>query len=103
MPVEEELQYDLLTSNSAYYMKELCNIIKNFGLENYKNICYKFNYTLELLAKEGIEWTISDEGILSDSINFDFVRDFKGNLSDPYHLLKVYEYGCDENKMNIIE
>ncbi|MCQ2754478.1 MAG: hypothetical protein MJ231_05465, partial [bacterium] len=47
--------------------------------------------TLELLAKEGIEWTISDEGILSDSIKYDFVRDFKGNLNDPYHLLKVYE------------
>ena len=48
--------------------------------------------TLNILAKEGIEWTISDEGILSDSINFDFIRDFKGNLNDPYHLLKVYEY-----------
>ena len=46
--------------------------------------------TLNILAKEGIEWTISDEGILSDSINFDFIRDFKGNLNDTYHLLKVY-------------
>ena len=54
MPIEEELQYDLLTSNSAYYIKELCNSIKKFGLENYKNICYKFNYTLELLAKNNI-------------------------------------------------
>ena len=33
--------------------------------------------TLNLLAKEGVKWTISDEGILSDSINFDFIRDFK--------------------------
>ncbi len=48
--------------------------------------------TLGILAQEGIEWTISDEGILADSINFDFVRDFKGNLDSPYHLLKVYEY-----------
>lgn len=58
--------------------------------------------TLNILAQEGIEWTISDEGILSDSINFDFVRDFKGNLNDPYHLLKVYEYQTKTDPINII-
>lgn len=58
--------------------------------------------TLNLLAKEGIEWTISDEGILSDSINFDFIRDFKGNLNDPYHLTKVYEYQTKSNPINVI-
>ena len=58
--------------------------------------------TLNALAKEGIEWTISDEGILSDSINFDFIRDFKGNLNDPYHLLKVYEYKTKTNPVNVI-
>ena len=58
--------------------------------------------TLNILAKEGIEWTISDEGILADSINFDFVRDFKGNLNDPYHLLKTYEYQTKTNPINVI-
>ena len=58
--------------------------------------------TLTILAKEGIEWTISDEGILADSINFDFVRDFKGNLNDPYHLLKVYEYQTKNNPIDVI-
>ncbi len=58
--------------------------------------------TLSILAKEGIEWTISDEGILSDSINFDFIRDFKGNLNDPYHLLKVYEYQTKTTPINVI-
>lgn len=58
--------------------------------------------TLSILAKEGIEWTISDEGILSDSINFDFIRDFKGNLNDPYHLLKVYEYQTKTEPINVI-
>lgn len=56
--------------------------------------------TLNLLAKEGIKWTISDEGVLSNSINFDFIRDFKGNLNDPYHLLKVYSY--ETNGINVI-
>ncbi len=58
--------------------------------------------TLNLLAKEGVKWTISDEGILADSTHFDFVRDFKGNLSDPYHLLKVYEYQTKTEPINII-
>ena len=58
--------------------------------------------TLNLLAKEGIKWTISDEGVLSNSINFDFIRDFKGNLNDPYHLLKVYTYQTKESAIDII-
>lgn len=53
------------------------------------------NKTLSTLAEEGIKWTISDEAILSESIGFSFVRDFKGNLEDPYHLLKVYERSGD--------
>lgn len=58
--------------------------------------------TLAMLAKEGIEWTISDERILSDSTGFDFVRDFKGNLNDPYHLLKVYQYQSKSAPIDII-
>lgn len=58
--------------------------------------------TLNLFSKEGIKWTISDEGILSNSINFDFIRDFKGNLNDPYHLLKIYDYQTKESEINII-
>ena len=58
--------------------------------------------TLNLFAKEGIEWTISDEGILSNSIGFDFIRDFKGNLNDPYHLLQVYNYKTKDSEIDII-
>ncbi len=47
---------------------------------------------LDMMKDLGVEWTISDEGILSSSIDFEFVRDFKGYLEDPYHLLKSYEY-----------
>ena len=50
------------------------------------------NKTLKLLGDLGIKWTISDEGVLSNSIKFDFVRDFNGNLENPYPLLKVYDY-----------
>lgn len=58
--------------------------------------------TLAVFAHQGIKWTISDEGILSSSLNFDFVRDFKGNLSDPYRLLKVYNYQTKKSDINII-
>ncbi len=47
---------------------------------------------LDMFKDVGVEWSISDEGILANSINFEFVRDFKGYLEEPYHLLKSYEY-----------
>ena len=55
--------------------------------------------TLDMFQDLGLEWTISDEGVLSNSIDFEFVRDFKGYLEDPYHLLKSYE---NKNGMKII-
>lgn len=60
------------------------------------------NKTLNTLAAEGIKWTISDEAILSESINFSFIRDFKSNLEDPYHLLKVYEFKDKSNPIDVI-
>lgn len=57
------------------------------------------NKTLDLLAKLGIKWTISDEGVFANSIKSDFVRDFNGNLENPYPLLKVYDY---QNNIKVI-
>lgn len=57
---------------------------------------------LNMFKELGLEWTISDEGILSNSINFEFVRDFKGYLEDPYHLLKSYIYKTKNSNINII-
>lgn len=57
---------------------------------------------LDLLKSQGIKWTVSDESILSKTINFEFIRDFKGNLEDPYHLLKVYEYKNDDSDIDVI-
>lgn len=47
---------------------------------------------MHLFRDLGAKWTIADEGILSDSINFEFERDFRGHIEDPYHLLKTYDY-----------
>lgn len=57
---------------------------------------------LELFKELGIQWTISDEGILTNSINFEFVRDFKGHLEDPYHLMKSYKYKTKNSNIQVI-
>ena len=58
--------------------------------------------TLDMLSSLGVEWTISDEGILANSINFEFVHDFKGYLKEPYHLLKSYQYKTKNSDIKMI-
>ncbi len=48
--------------------------------------------TLYMLSSLDVDWVIADEGVLSDSIKFEFIRDFRGHLEDPYHLVKTYNY-----------
>ncbi|MBQ8460662.1 hypothetical protein IJ541_11270 [bacterium] len=48
--------------------------------------------TLDMLNSLGVKWSISDEGILANSINFEFEHDFKAYIQEPYHLLKTYQY-----------
>ncbi len=60
------------------------------------------NKTLKMFSDLGFEWTISDEGVLSNSVKFDFVRDFNGNLENPYPLLKVYDYKGAKNGLKLI-
>ena len=50
-------------------------------------ICPK---TAELLSKTGFLWTVTDEGILSKSLKKELVRDFEGNLENPYDLMTNY-------------
>lgn len=57
---------------------------------------------LELFKESGIQWVISDEGILANSINFDFIRDFKGYMEDPYFLMKTYKYKTKNSDIKMI-
>ena len=66
MPVDEELKSYLLNYNSEFYIEELCDVIHKFGLENYKQICDKFNYTLEALKQNG---TLPTPQQIIDAIN----------------------------------
>lgn len=58
--------------------------------------------TLELFKELGVQWTISDEGILTSSIDFEFVRDFRGYLEDPYFLMKSYRYKTKNSDIQMI-
>ncbi len=48
--------------------------------------------TLELFSQMGFEWTVTDESVLSNSINKEFVRDFRGCYEDPYDACSLYHY-----------
>ncbi len=58
--------------------------------------------TLDMLSDLGVKWSISDEGILANSINYEFIHDFKGYLQDPYHLLKTYTYKTKKSDIKMI-
>ena len=61
-------------------------------------ICPK---SAELLAKYGINWTVADEGILSKSLKKEFIRDFEGNLENPFDLTQIYKTK-GKNSINIL-
>ena len=58
--------------------------------------------TIELFKKLGVKWSISDEKVLANSIDFEFIHDFKGYLEDPYHLLKTYSFKTGSSDVKMI-
>ena len=69
MPVDEGLQDAVLNNpNSSVYLRELCNTIKSFGLDNYKNIVMNYNHELESKQRTG-ELLTPDEIVNSISFN----------------------------------
>jgi len=61
-------------------------------------VCSK---TAEMLSKMGLRWTILDEGILSKSLKHEFIRDFEGNLENPYDLTINYATK-NKNSLNLL-
>ena len=58
--------------------------------------------TLNMLSKLGVKWSISDEGLLANSIKFEFEHDFKGYINEPYHLLKTYKFKTNQSDIKMI-
>lgn len=57
---------------------------------------------LEMLAELGVKWTITDEGILAKTLEKEFVRNFYGDLDDPYELCKTYKAEINGNSINVL-
>lgn len=58
---------------------------------------------LEYMSEAGIKWTVSDEGVLANSLKKEFVRDFNGYPEDPLNLCEAYSYECKNGKkINLI-
>ncbi len=69
MPGDEHLKNSVLRNpNSPVYLKKLCEMIKSFGIENYKNITMKYNSELELKQRTG-ELLTPDEIVNNMSIS----------------------------------
>lgn len=58
--------------------------------------------TLRLFMDMGVKWTISDEGVLEQTLKKEFVRDFRGYLEDPYDLCHAYEYDYEGKKIDLL-
>ncbi len=58
--------------------------------------------TLQLFMDAGIKWTISDEGVLEQTLKKEFVRDFRGYLEDPYDLSLTYKYKHNGKCINLL-
>ena len=54
--------------------------------------------TIELFADLGVEWVLTDESVLSNSIKKQFIRDFRGCYVDPYDACSLYSYKTRKNK-----
>lgn len=49
------------------------------------------NKTVDMLSKLDVQWTISDEGVIANSIGKEFTRDLSGVTLDPFHLAISYQ------------
>ncbi len=55
--------------------------------------------TVKLLNSLGVKWTVTDAGILSNTINKEFSRGFDGDLEDPFDLCVNYKIKGDNTNI----
>ncbi|MEI8377651.1 MAG: glycoside hydrolase family 57 protein [bacterium] len=60
------------------------------------------NETLKLIKKAGFKWTISDEGILSKTLNVALERNLNGILLNPFLLCNAYNFGKEKDPLKIV-
>ncbi len=55
--------------------------------------------TVRMLGDLGVKWTVTDVGILANTINKEFARGFDGNLEDPFDLCINYKLKGDNTNI----
>ncbi|MCD8024436.1 MAG: hypothetical protein LUE64_02765 [Candidatus Gastranaerophilales bacterium] len=58
--------------------------------------------SVNMLNELGVKWTITDEGILANTLGREFARDFEGNLEAPFDLCVHYGFNSKNNKVNVV-
>lgn len=57
---------------------------------------------LDLISEFDFKWTITDEGVLSKTIGKEFVRNFRGQMEDPFDLCQSYKYTADNKDISLL-
>ncbi len=63
--------------------------------------CISMN-SVEMLNELGVKWTVTDEGILSNTLGREFARDFEGNLEEPFDLCVHYDFESKDIQTNVV-
>lgn len=58
--------------------------------------------TVNMLNEIGVKWTVTDEGILANTLGREFARDFEGNLEAPFDLCVHYGFNKKNNNLNVV-
>ncbi len=58
--------------------------------------------SVNMLNDLGVTWTVTDEGILANTLGREFARDFEGNLEAPFDLCVNYGFHKKDNKVNVV-
>ena len=58
--------------------------------------------SVDMLNDLGVKWTVTDEGILANTLGREFARDFEGNLEAPFDLCVHYKFNSRNNKVNVL-
>ncbi|GFP32351.1 hypothetical protein HKBW3S42_00657, partial [Candidatus Hakubella thermalkaliphila] len=57
---------------------------------------------VRIMMESGVEWIISDEEVLANSLGTKFVRDRQGNLQNPEDLYRAYQLQRGDRELKII-
>lgn len=58
--------------------------------------------SVDMLNELDVQWTVTDEGILANTLGREFARDFEGNLEAPFDLCVHYGFNSRNNKVNVV-